>query len=522
MKTNKLSKNIINICLILLFVYTLFYPIVSMLSRITIDNFVSIVQSNQFIQACSNSLFTGLVATLITLILSFIAAWCLERVDIKFKGLLSIIFIIPMLIPSISHAFGLVALFGKSGFITKILNIDINIYGTLGIIVGSIMYAFPVSFLMFSNILHYEDGNQYKATEVLGIPRIRTFIDITLPYLKKTIISAFFAVFTMVVTDYGVPLMIGGKTITLSTFMYNKAVGMLDYGSGSVIGLFLLIPAVIAFIVDINNKENSTNGFVNSNVKNDDRKLSKVFAYIFCLIVTICVFAPIASFLIMVFETKYPIDPTFTIKHIVSTINKGASNYLINSLLYAVLTSIVGTIIAFTCAYMSTRIKGKLSSVTHFISILSMAIPGIVLGLSYVISFHGQIFYGTILIIIIINTIHFFSSPYLMIYNSLNKINPDLESVGLCLGVSKIRIIIDVILPKIKHTLLDMATYFFVNSMMTISAVSFLAPPSPKPIALMINQFESQLLMESVAFVSLTILIVNILLKIITNLINID
>ena len=180
----------------------------------------------KFIQACSNSLFTGLVSTLITLLLSFIAAWCLERIDIKFKGLLSIIFIIPMLIPSISHAFGLVALFGKSGFITKILNININIYGILGIIVGSIMYAFPVSFLMFSNILHYEDGNQYKAAEVLGIPRIRAFINITLPYLKKTTISAFFAVFTMVVTDYGVPLMIGGKTITLSTFMYNKAVGL--------------------------------------------------------------------------------------------------------------------------------------------------------------------------------------------------------------------------------------------------------------------------------------------------------
>lgn len=516
MKQKINSKNIINTCLILFFVFVLFYPITTMLSKITINGFKNIVGSNQFTSACFNSVYTGLIATVITLLLSFIAAWCLERINIRFKGILSVIFIIPMLIPSISHAFGLVALFGANGLITNILNINSSIYGPIGIILGSIMYSFPVSFLMFSNTLHYEDGIQYKAANVLGIPKINTFIDITLPYMKKTIISAFFAIFTMIVTDYGVPLMIGGKTMTLSTLMYNKAVGMLDYSSGSVIGLFLLIPAFIAFIVDLLNQENSSNNFVSTSVENRNNTTSKVFAYIYCLIITICVFAPIISFLIMVFETKYPVDATFTLKHILSTIKKGSNKYLLNSLIYAILTATFGTIVAFICAYMNSRIKGKLSKITHLICLVSMAIPGIVLGLSYVMSFHGQFIYGTVILIVIVNTIHFFSSPYLMMFNSLEKINSNLESTGLCLGIKRIRIIIDVIIPKVKYTLFDMATYFFVNSMMTISAVSFLAPPSPKPIALMINQFEAQLLMESAAFVSLLILIVNLLLKVIS------
>ena len=96
---------------------------------------------------------------------------------------------------------------------------------------------------MFSSILHYEDASPYESAKMLGIPGNRQFLDITMPYLKKTVISAFFSVFTMIITDYGVPLMIGGKTTTLSVLMYNKAVAMIDYNAGSVIGAVLLVPA---------------------------------------------------------------------------------------------------------------------------------------------------------------------------------------------------------------------------------------------------------------------------------------
>ena len=223
---------------------------------------------------------------------------------------------------------------------------------------------------------------------------------------------------------------------------------------------------------------------------------------------------PIASFLTMVFETKYPINTTFTVKHIISTINKGSNQFLLNSILYSLLTAIFGTVFAFVCAYANSRMKNRISKYLHLISLVSMAIPGIVLGLSYVMFFHDKYIYGGLFIIVIVNSIHFFSSPYLLAYGALEKLNMNLEAVGLSLGIKRINIIIDVIIPKMKHTITEMMSYFFINSMMTISAVSFLAPPSPKPIALMINQFEAQLLMESAAFVTLIILITNITIKV--------
>lgn len=506
-------KQVINLSLALFFVVCVVLPLVAMLCRITPEGFKQVVLSKQFKGAIKNSLSTALVATVISLFLALSAAWGIKRTTIRFKGLFSLIFVVPMLIPSISHAFGLVTLFGANGIITNWLDMNANIYGFWGIVAGSVMYSFPVAFLMFSSILDYEDGMTYNAADVLGIPPLRRFVDITIPFLKKTGISAFFAVFTMIVTDYGVPLMVGGKMTTVSVLMYNKAVGMIDYDSGSVIGAFLLIPAVIAFLVDVLNADNVQSSFVSESVKPKKVVLRDAVAYAFCVVVCVAVIAPIIAFCIMVFETKYPVNKEFTLYHIQKTWNRGANNYLWNSVLYSFLTAFCGTAVAFGCAYLTARMKGMFSKVLHLVSITSMAIPGIVLGLSYVIFFHKTPIYGTIIIVVLVNSIHFFSSPYLMMYNTLAKVNQNLEDVGHCMGIARMYIVKDVILPKVKYTMYEMFVYFFVNSMMTISAVSFLAPPAPKALALMINQFEAQRLMESAAFVSLVILLINVALK---------
>lgn len=308
--------------------------------------------------------------------------------------------------------------------------------------------------------------------------------------------------------------MIGGDITTLSVLMYNKAAAMLDFDTGSVIGAVLLIPAVVAFVVDLLNPENAESGFVSNTVALEKSLRSKIVSYVLCFVVLFCVLAPILAFCIMVFETKYPIDSTFTLYHIEKTIGRGAGEFLVNSFVYAVFAAIFGTFVAFASAYMTSRMKGKLGKALHLVSLTTMAIPGLVLGLSYVIFFHSNPIYGTIFIVVLVNSIHFFASPYLMMYNALGKVNPNLEAVGSSLGVSRIRIIIDVIIPKVKYSLYEMAVFFFVNSMMTISAVAFLAPPSPKPLALMVTQFEAQLLMESAAFVSLLIFAINLAVKV--------
>lgn len=500
--------------IILFFVITVLYPLMMMLINIMEVDIWALLSSRQFTEALRNSLMTTLTASFISVVLSFLLAWSILRTNIRFKSVFTVLLTLPMLIPSISHGMGLTILFGTNGIVTNFLNFSRTIYGFWGIVIGSVLYSFPISFLMISDTLLYEDSTPYEAADILGFSNWHKFKAITLPYIRKPMISVVFAVFTLILTDYGVPLMVGGKYTTLPVLMFEEVVGRLDFNKGGVIGLILLVPAIIAFILDVINKEMESTSFVTRSFDLKENKLRDYLAYFLNSVTIFLITLPIVVFLLLTFSTNYPVDLTFTLRNIKETFNMNGIDYLINSLMISLAVSLVGTIVAYITAYLTARMPSKLSRVLHLLSISSLAIPGIVLGLAYVITFNQTMIYGTLAILILVNVIHFFASPYLMIYNTLGKINKNLEAVGETLGISRLRMIKDVFIPQTIGTVLEMISYFFVNSMITISAVSFLANVENSPISLMINQFEGNMMIEASAFISLVILIVNLLMKI--------
>lgn len=473
----------------------------------------ALLSSGTVTAAIVNSLTVSLVSSVISIALALAAAWCMTRTNVPFKPFFNICILLPMLIPSISHGMGLIILFGSNGSLTTLFGLDKGIYGFLGIVVGSVMYSFPVAYIMISDILKYEDSTPYDAAAVLGIPAHRRFTAITFPYLRKPMISVIFAVFTMIVTDYGVPLMIGGMYKTLPVLMYEEVIGGQNFAKGSFFGLILLIPAVAAFFADMFCKNDRRSSGVTRPFEVKKKRARDIVSFIVLAALTVCVVFPIVSFVAITFTKSYPYDLTFTLKHVVNTFSKGAGKYLVNSVVIALFTALVGTAVAFICANVTARGGARSSRFLHLLAIMPLAIPGIVLGLSYILFFNGTPIYRTLMIIVLANTIHFFSSPYLMIYNSIGKLNPNLEATAASLGISKLRLIKDIILPQTRATLMEMFSYFFVNSMMTISAVAFLSTLNTKPIALLIPQFEAQMLLEASAFVSLIILAVNLTMK---------
>ena len=188
--------------------------------------------------------------------------------------------------------------------------------------------------------------------------------------------------------------------------------------------------------------------------------------------------------------------------------------YTVNSLAVALLTALLGTCLSYVSAYITARTGGSLANkLLHFVSMLPLAIPGIVLGLSYVLSFKGLSIYNTIFILVVVNIVHFFSSPYLLAYNSLSKFNSNLEDVASSLGIHPLKMLLDVYIPSTRATIVEMYSYYFVNSMITISAVSFLINFRTMPLSLLIPQLESQSFIEGTALVSLLILLINLVEK---------
>lgn len=491
---------------------TVVLPIAQLFGTIRTEHIRSVVASVQFLPMLKNSVVTTILATVISVVLSFLLAWMLNRSNIRFKSVFVVLFTVPMLIPSISHGMGLVQLFGDNGLITNLIGWNIGLYGYKGIVLGSVLYSFPVSFLMFHDSFQYEDFTVYEAAGVLGLSRWNQFTTITLPSMRRTIVSAVLAVFTMIFTDYGVPLMTGGTAMTLPVYMYREVIGMMNFSGGAVIGVILLTPAVAAFLMDLRNSGNAESvSTVTKAYVIETNRFRDAVVYVFFALVLTALCLPVAAFVLLSFVKKYPIDMTFSLETMKVLLSGGIGMYFINSLAIAMLTALVGTCLSYFSAFSTAR-SGKVLSnkILHFISMLSLAIPGIVLGLSFVLTFNNAPLYGTIFILVIVNIVHFFSSPYLLAYNSLSKFNPNLEDVAESLGISRIRMLLDVYIPCTRATIVEMYSYYFVNAMITISAVSFLMNFRTMPLSLMIPQLESQSFIEGTAMVSLMILVLNL------------
>jgi len=506
-------SDLVKLLIIVFLLVTVICPLGTMLANMAGSDVSAVLRLPRFKESLINSICTAGTATVISIGLAWGFALCVVRSRMRFREQFRVFVTLPMLIPSISHGMGLVLLLGANGILTRLFGLSRTIYGFQGIVVGSVLYSFPVAFLMLADILKYEDGSPYEAAAVLGIPRPNQFFSISFPYLRKPLISVVFAVFTLIFTDYGVPLMIGGMYITLPVLMYQEVIGLLNFSRGSVIGSFLLIPAVIAFVFDLLNRDKANMNFVVQEKAKAENKFRDAAATAYSVIICIIIALPVVVFAFLVFINSYPIDMGFSFHNIIKTMNMGAKRYFVNSLTTAVFVAAFGTIISWITAYFTARTPGKSSRILHLFFITSLAIPGMVLGLSFVLFFKTAFFYGSIAMLVMVNMVHFMASPYLMAYNSLGKLNIYLEDVGKTLGIGRFRIIRDVLIPQTRLTILEMFSYFFVNSMITISAVSFLSTVRNRPVSLMITQFEANLFLEGAAFISILILICNLIMK---------
>jgi len=277
----------------------------------------------------------------------------------------------------------------------------------------------------------------------------------------------------------------------------------------------LLMPAVAAFLMDLKNSGTSaSSSTVTKPYQIPENRGRDLAVYGIFAVVLLALCLPIAAFVLLSFVKQYPIDLTFSLETVRRLLSGGIGMYFVNSMAVALLTALIGTCLSYFAAFVTARSGKSLSNqLLHFISMLSLAIPGIVLGLSFVLTFQKLPFYTTIFILVLVNIVHFFSSPYLLAYNSLTKFNPNLEDVAGSLGISRLRMLMDVYLPCTRATVVEMYSYYFVNAMITISAVSFLVNFRTMPLSLLIPQLESQSFLEGTALVSLMILLLNLLEK---------
>ena len=429
------------------------------------------------------SVAVAALSTAIVVPLAFIYAYGLTRSCMPGKGLFYAAALLPIFAPSLLSALSLLYIFGNQGFLRQLL-MGASIYGPIGIVIAEVLYSFPHALLILVTALALADGRLYEAAAALGTTPARVFRTITLPGARYGIISACFVVFTLVVTDFGIPKVIGGQFNVLATDAYKQVVGQQNFPMGAVVGMILLVPAVLAFAVDrlVQRKQvallsSRAVPYAPKPARGRDLALLIYAAGVGSLIVATYGMAVWASFI-----TYWPYNLSLTLNNYVfaNAEPTGWGSYF-NSLAMAALAAGIGTALVFTGAYLIEKLKifpaGR--AFAHFLAMLPMAVPGLVLGLGYVFFFNApwnplNVFYGTLTVLVVNTIAHFYTVAHITATTALKQIDAEFEAVSASLKVPIWRTFGRVTVPICMPAILDIAVYMFVNALTTVSSVIFL------------------------------------------------
>lgn len=523
----------LGICLLIAWMLlTLVLPLYWLLSKsfqnqggqfVGLANYIHYFSTPALFASVWNSLFIALVTTAIVLPLAFVYAYALQRSCLRWKGLFQALALIPILAPSLLPAISLIYLFGNQGFL-KGWMFGASIYGPIGIVVSQVFYCFPHALMILIAALSMADARLYEAADALGASKTRVFFTVTLPGAKYGVISAGFVIFTLVITDFGIAKVIGGRFNVLATDIFKQVIGQQNFEMGAVVGFVLLIPAVVAFAADRIIQRRQVALLSARAVPLVPRPAARRDwgLFLFCALVGGLIFGLLAMSFWASFVTRWPYNLALTLNNYAfgEFDSNGWAAYW-NSLELAAWTAVIGTAVIFVGAYLleKTRAFALGRTLAQFMAMLPMAVPGLVLGLAYIFFFNAKgnpfgFVYATMAILVINSITHFYTVSHLTATTALKQLDSEFEAVSASLKVSLLRTMARVTVPVCLPAVLDISIYLFVNAMTTVSAVVFLYSTDTKLAAITIINMDESGFTAAAAAMAITIVVTSASVKI--------
>jgi iron(III) transport system permease protein len=451
-------------------------------------NFTGYLKTPALAQSLWNSVWVALVVTLVAVPAAFAFAYGLTRSCMPLKGVFRTLALTPLLAPSLLAAISFIYWFGNQGALKGIF--FVSIYGAPGIILSEIFAVFPHALMILITALTLADARLYEAADALGTRRMRKFFTITLPGAKYGLISASLVTFTLVITDFGIPKVIGGDFNVLATDIFKLVIGQQDFQRGAVVAVFLLAPALVTFGVDLLVRRKQTSMLTARAVPYAPRKSFRfdVAMTLYCSVVAALMLAVLGMAIYASLVKFWPYDLSLGLKsYTYGLVDAEVNVAFFNSLKLALGTAIGGTALVFVGAYLLEKLRGMdwLRPAVQMLALLPMAVPGLVLGLGYIFFFNApdnplKALYHTMTLLVLCTIVHFYTTGHLTALTALKALDAEFEAVSASLKVPFYRTFWRVTLPICTPALVDISRYFFINAMTTISAVVFLYSPDTK------------------------------------------
>ncbi|MDV7566859.1 putative 2-aminoethylphosphonate ABC transporter permease subunit [Acinetobacter baumannii] len=479
-----------------------------------LENFYNYFVSPALLSSVFNSVWVACAATVITVFLASIYAFALTNVNIKGKGFFKLVAFLPILAPSLLPSLALVYLFGKQGVFKPLLG-DIQIYGPIGILISYCFWLFPAILMLMMVSFRSVDQRLIEASLSLGKNIWKTHYHVTLPAIRYGLISASLVAFIYVLTDFGIPKVIGGSFNMMALDVYKQIIGQQNMSMGAVISILLLLPAVFVFIFDrIQSKRHARfQAFQTKPYVSASNKKLEVVLSIFCGLVSGSILLIIFTAVLASFIQSWPYDLSLTLAHYsFEYVDGGGWAAYFNSVRMALFSTVFGTALIFMVALLTERFKAHpfIKNYVQALVLLPLAVPGLVLGIAYILFFNQQsnplnVLYGTMTILVISTIVHYYTVPHLTLINAIKQIPLQLDQAAQTLGTSKWKTFWKVYLPMCFPALCDVSVYIFVNAMTTVSAAIFLYSPDTSLAAVAVLNMDDA--GDTVAAVAMSILI---------------
>ena len=467
-----------------------------------ISNYVEVLTGKGFLRALGNSITVSVSSALTATALAFFLAYSIQYTNLsrRFKSVIRTLAVLPMLLPTITYGFAIIYSFGKQGLLTKLFGRQLfDIYGFNGLLFGYVIYTLPISFMLILNTMGFIDKKFMVVSRVMGDSPLRTFWQTIIRPLLGTLAASFVQCFFLCFTDYGIPASVGGEYEVIATVLYNEMLGSIpNFNRGAVVAMMMLIPSVLSIaLLKYLERYNVRYTRISQIELKKNRVRDGVCAAGSSLII-LSVLAVFAVIFVVPLVQEWPYQVSFTLEHVQAVLNDSSLfGVYKNSIFVAVCTALLGLLITYGAALATAR----------------SGLSGMVIGIAFMFIFSGTPLQNTFPLIILCNVVHFFSTPYLMMRNSLSKLNSSWETTASLMGDTWIKTIVRIVTPNMTSTILEVFSCYFVNAMVTVSAVIFIAGARTMVITTKIKELQYYTKFNEVFVLSLFILGTNLIVK---------
>ncbi|PYM44094.1 MAG: ABC transporter permease [Candidatus Rokuibacteriota bacterium] len=475
--------------LLLLLVVFVVWPVLRVLvasltgpTGLTLAHYAEFFSSWRLVRILVQSLVVSAVSTVITVAVALVLAYAVTRTDIPGKRFVSLMSLLPLISPPFLVSLAFILLFGRNGVITQALHLDWSIYGFTGIVVSQVFTFVPQAYLLIANVLGNIDVSLEEAAENLGAGPLTTLRRVTLSLARPGLASAALIVFILCLTDFGNPILIGGRYNVLATEIYAQVIGMSNFAAGTTMAVVLIVPCLVAYLVNAAWVGTRSYVTVTAGARVPARPIPPALRWpLFALSGGVGLFIAVIYALIPLGSVVrlWGGDWSLSLRHYAFASSAEGAWPIWNSVKLAALAGVIGTVVALVTAYVVERKRPPGRRAIEALSLLPVALPGTVIGLGYILAFNVPPLLLTGTIWILVTSVVFWKFPVAVLagINALKQIDPAVEEAAVSLGAGTVRTFTRVVLPLLTSAAFSIFVYFFINGMVTVSAVIFLTYP---------------------------------------------